>query len=65
MGVNGVGEIKVHPFFIGIDWKRLREKKAPNIPEVLLKILDKKWNRYLKFWQVWIRRRKKVLREKI
>jgi hypothetical protein len=29
-----VGEIKVHPFFIGVDWKKIREKKAPNIPEV-------------------------------
>mgnify|MGYP006079270641 CR=1 FL=1 len=34
LGVNGVGEIKVHPFFIGINWKKIREKKAPNVPEV-------------------------------
>jgi len=24
LGVNGVEEIKVHPFFAGIDWKKLR-----------------------------------------
>ena len=40
LGINGVGEIKVHPFFIGVDWKRIREKKAPNIPEVIIYILD-------------------------
>jgi serine/threonine kinase 38 len=34
LGINGVGEIKVHPFFIGIDWRKIRDKKAPNIPEV-------------------------------
>jgi serine/threonine kinase 38 len=36
LGINGVGEIKVHPFFIGIDWKKIREKKAPNSPEVII-----------------------------
>lgn len=34
MGVNGVEEIKLHPFFAGVDWKRIREKRAPNIPEL-------------------------------
>jgi serine/threonine kinase 38 len=34
LGVNGVEEIKAHPFFAGVDWKRIREKKAPNVPEL-------------------------------
>ena len=38
--INGVGEIKVHPFFIGVDWKRIREKKAPYIQDVKILILD-------------------------
>lgn len=36
LGVNGVEEIKIHPFFAGVDWKRIRDKKAPNIPDVPL-----------------------------
>lgn len=34
LGVNGVHEIKAHPFFFGVDWKRLREKRPPYVPEV-------------------------------
>eukprot|EP01017_Pseudomicrothorax_dubius_P050258 TRINITY_DN9481_c0_g1_i4.p1 TRINITY_DN9481_c0_g1~~TRINITY_DN9481_c0_g1_i4.p1 ORF type:complete len:536 (-),score=163.67 TRINITY_DN9481_c0_g1_i4:835-2442(-) len=34
LGINGVEEIKAHPFFAGVDFKRIREKKAPNVPEL-------------------------------
>jgi len=34
LGAHGVDEIKSHPFFAGIDWKKIREKKAPYIPEL-------------------------------
>lgn len=36
LGVNGVEEIKAHPFFHGVDWKKIREKQAPYLPEVLI-----------------------------
>ena len=29
LGSNGVEEIKVHPFFYGIDWKNIRKLPAP------------------------------------
>ena len=34
LGINGVEEIKAHPFFFGINWNKLRERKSPYIPEV-------------------------------
>ncbi|KAL4499268.1 hypothetical protein ABPG72_006854 [Tetrahymena utriculariae] len=34
LGVNGVQEIKIHPFFQGIDWKNIRGSKSPYIPEI-------------------------------
>ena len=34
MGSNGVDEIKAHPFFAGINWKELRDRKSPYVPEV-------------------------------
>lgn len=34
LGINGISEIKAHPFFFGIDWKNIREKKAPYVPEI-------------------------------
>lgn len=34
IGSNGVDEIKEHPFFEGINWKRLREQTAPIVPNI-------------------------------
>ncbi|CAD8199818.1 unnamed protein product [Paramecium octaurelia] len=34
LGINGVSEIKIHPFFQGVDWKRIREKITPYQPQV-------------------------------
>ena len=38
MGVNGVAEIKAHPFFKGINWNNIRTQPAPNIPNVTSKV---------------------------
>jgi serine/threonine kinase 38 len=34
LGKNGVEEIKAHPFFLGINWERIRDMTAPNIPSL-------------------------------
>ena len=34
LGKNGSDEIKQHPFFKGINWKKLRDMKPPFIPKV-------------------------------
>jgi serine/threonine kinase 38 len=34
LGINGVEEIKSHPFFKGIDWENIRESKSPFIPKL-------------------------------
>ena len=34
LGINGVDEIKKHPFFKGIDWDNIRNVKAPFIPDI-------------------------------
>eukprot|EP00041_Stephanoeca_diplocostata_P008151 m.118056 g.118056 ORF g.118056 m.118056 type:complete len:762 (-) comp17197_c0_seq3:176-2461(-) len=34
LGINGAAEVKAHPFFRGICWDDLRDKKAPWIPEL-------------------------------
>jgi serine/threonine kinase 38 len=34
LGANSIDEIKNHPFFEGLDWKRLRHMKAPWVPEL-------------------------------
>lgn len=35
LGSKGVQEIKNHPFFAGFDWNKVREQKAPFIPDVI------------------------------
>ena len=34
LGVNGVEEIKNHPFFKGVDWDNIRNTRAPFIPDI-------------------------------
>lgn len=34
LGANGVDELKAHPFFDGLDWKHLRNAKAPLIADL-------------------------------
>eukprot|EP01114_Cavostelium_apophysatum_P007218 TRINITY_DN1909_c0_g1_i2.p1 TRINITY_DN1909_c0_g1~~TRINITY_DN1909_c0_g1_i2.p1 ORF type:complete len:236 (+),score=77.10 TRINITY_DN1909_c0_g1_i2:262-969(+) len=34
IGKNGIEEIKSHPFFNGIDWNKIREMKAPIVPDL-------------------------------
>ena len=34
LGVNGVAEIKIHPFFKGIDWKTIESIDNPFKPEI-------------------------------
>jgi serine/threonine kinase 38 len=35
LGLNGLDEIKAHPFFEGLDWKNLRNAKSPFAPELV------------------------------
>ncbi len=44
LGINGVSEIKAHPFFAGIDWSKIRAKPAPYVPEV----------NYYSYWEIFI-----------
>ena len=34
LGLHGVEEIKAHPFFAGVKWKKIRNLRAMNIPKV-------------------------------
>lgn len=34
LGKNGVSEIKLHPFFEGVDWENIRTNKSPYIPKL-------------------------------
>lgn len=33
LGVNGVQEIKAHPFFAGINWANIKAMTPPFVPE--------------------------------
>ena len=46
LGMNGVHEIKAHPFFEGIDWKKMRNVEAPFIPDL---VSDEDCSRFDKF----------------
>ncbi len=39
IGYNGADEIKKHSFFKDIDWKNIRDMKAPFIPEVFKQLI--------------------------
>ena len=34
LGINGVEELKAHPFFRGVNWDNIRDTVAPNIPQL-------------------------------
>lgn len=58
LGNNGVNEIKAHPFFWGIEWKKIRTKKAPFVPQ-LKNQLDTKYFEKLEEEDPWIPTEKK------
>ncbi|EGR31189.1 protein kinase domain protein [Ichthyophthirius multifiliis] len=43
LGLNGVTEIKIHPFFQGVDWKNIRNQKSPFIPNIKSDIDDSRF----------------------
>ena len=49
----GVEEIKAHPFFAGVDWKKIRKKVAPNPPK-LKNDIDTKYFEDFKEEEPWI-----------
>lgn len=46
LGINGVEEIKIHPFFQGVDWKNIRNKKAAIMPEINGDLCHKNFDPY-------------------
>lgn len=46
LGINGVEEIKAHPFFAGVDWRRIRDKKAPYLPDLKNEIDTSNFDHY-------------------
>lgn len=46
LGRNGAEEIKNHPFFEGLDWKNLRNMKAPYQPQVSSDISNENFDKF-------------------
>ena len=46
LGRNGVPEIKAHPFFKGLDWETMREKKTPYIPNISSEISNENFDAF-------------------
>ena len=34
LGRNGAKEIMIHPFFRGINWKKIKQMRAPFVPDL-------------------------------
>ena len=46
LGVNGIEEIKNHPFFNGIDWNNMKNKKAPYVPDLKTDVDTKHFDKF-------------------
>ncbi len=46
LGRNGAEEVKSHPYFRGIDWDRVREMQAPNVPQVTSEISAENFDKF-------------------
>ncbi len=46
LGINGVGEIKAHPFFAGINWEKIRDQPSPYIPKVTSQIDTRNFDKF-------------------
>jgi serine/threonine kinase 38 len=46
LGRNGADEIKLHPFFKGIDWDTLRDVTPPYIPQVTSDISNENFDQF-------------------
>ena len=46
LGRNGADEIKIHPFFEGIEWNKLRNMRPPYIPSVASEISAENFDKF-------------------
>ena len=62
LGVNGIEEIKQHPFFNGIDWNNMKNKKAPYIPDLKNDIDTKHFDKFEEI-EPWVPSKKEAKRK--